>query len=302
VTGLPNSEADPAAFDVTGRSRWGTDSYGLDPEGIALDPRDGSYWICEEYGPSILHVAEDGTILLRLMPSGAGVDAPGENVRDVLPAELAKRKPNRGFEGIAISPDGGRLFAIMQSPLSNPDKDTGEVSRIIRLITLDLSGPQPRVDGMYVYLTEPAAQAGEPFQDNVKVGDLAALSASRLLVAERDSTNGGRFKMVYRIDLDGATNILGRLNFGGRWLEQNDEASLTGLGVQPVAKTAVVNVADLGYRLEKLEGLAIVDESTIAVVDDNDFGLAGYDANGRVQTNGVPTRLTIVHLPAPLSQ
>jgi hypothetical protein len=277
------------------------DPFGVDTEGIPVDARDGSFWLADEYGPSILHVAADGTILLRLLPSGVGANAPGQNGRGLLPGELALRKANRGFEGIAINLDGTRLFAIMQSPLSNPDKDTGEASRNVRLLTLDLSGGEPRVDGMYVYRTEPFSQVGAAEQDDVKVGDMAALSAGRLLVVERDSTVGGGFKMVYRVDLSDATNILGRSSFGGRTLEQAEEGDLARLGIRPVVKAAVVNVADLGWRHEKFEGLAIVDESTIAVVNDDDFGISGFDG-GRPQPNGVPTQLAIIHLPGRLTE
>src|SRR5206468_6467222 len=136
---LSNTDHDETPWSRGGAERLPYDPNGIDSEGLAIDPRDGSFWICEEYSPSILHVANDGTILARLIPSGLALDAPGETVRDILPAELASRKVNRGFEGIGLSPDGTTLFAIMQSPLSNPDPDSGAASRNIRLITLDVS-------------------------------------------------------------------------------------------------------------------------------------------------------------------
>ena len=99
----------------------------MDTEGIAYDTRDGSYWLGEEYGPSILAVAADGTLLMRITPKGLGLAMNGVAVRELLPNVYMMRKPNRGFEGIAISPDGSRLFVMLQSPLLNPDKKTGEM-------------------------------------------------------------------------------------------------------------------------------------------------------------------------------
>jgi hypothetical protein len=189
----------------------------------------------------------------------------------------------------------------MQAPLSDPDKDAGERSRNVRLVTLDLRGTEPRADGMYVYLEQPFGQVGAPAQEDVKIGDLAALSATRLLVAERDSADGGGFKMVYRVDLDGATNVLGRSDFGRRTLEQLDERDLERAGIRPLAKGAVLNAADLGWRLEKFEGLAIVDDSTLAIVDDNDFGIAAI-TEGRAVGNYVPTRLSVIRLATPLAR
>src|SRR5204862_5877696 len=101
VTGLPISDRSQPVYDSSGKNTWGTDPYGVDPEGLALDPRDGSFWVCEEYGPSLLHVAEDGTILTRLIPKGSSLKVPGVNVQAILPAELIKRTDNRGFAGIA---------------------------------------------------------------------------------------------------------------------------------------------------------------------------------------------------------
>jgi hypothetical protein len=301
VTGLPNGDADAAAFDRTGRHRWGNDPDGLDPSGIALDPRDGSYWISEEYGPSILHVAADGTILLRLMPSGLAADAPGENVRTILPAELARRRWGHGFAGLAVSPDGGRLVAIMESALANPDGPAGEASRIVRLVSLDLTAGEPRLDGLFLYLTQPYEQAGAAEQAAVKVGDVVALGPNRVLVAERDSADDSGYRTVFSVDLEPATNLLGQWDSAGPSPEQLGEHELYRRGVRWAAKSPLVNLADLGWRLAALKGLALVDESTIAVVNDNNFGFAGFDGSGALQPNGVPTRLTIVHLPGTLN-
>jgi hypothetical protein len=104
--------------------------------------------------------------------------------------------------------------------------------------------------------------------------------------------------MIYRVDLDQATNLLLAPLEG--LLEQYDEHQLWSAGVTVLPKTPLVNLATLNWGLEKLEGLTVVDESTIAVVNDNNFGYGGYDPAGRLLTNGVPTRLTLVHLPGSL--
>ena len=126
-------------------------------------------------------------------------------------------------------------------------------------------------------------------------------SANSLLVMERDSTEGGAHKTVYRVDLEGATNLLGRSTLsGGRSVEQLDPDSLTAAGVRAVTKGYVVNLAQLGWSLADYNGLALVDASTIAVIDDNNFNFGGYDSAGRLQLSGAPTRLTVVRLPAAL--
>jgi hypothetical protein len=167
-------------------------------------------------------------------------------------------------------------------------------------VTLDprgAAGSVPRVTGVYVYQHESAAAVGVPAQGDIKTGDLAAIDATRLLVAERDSQNGGPFRRIYHLDLAGATNILGRDDFGGRTLEQLSDAELAAAGVIPARKTFVVDVQQLGYAAEKLEGLAIVDRRTLAICNDNDFGFAGFGPDGRAVPGGLPTQLHLIRLP-----
>jgi hypothetical protein len=53
-------------------------------------------------------------------------------------------------------------------------------------------------------------------------------------------------------------------------------AGLGSAGIRPVAKTLFVNLAEAGYHMvDKVEGLALVDENTIALINDNDFGIGG---------------------------
>jgi hypothetical protein len=190
---------------------------------------------------------------------------------------------------------------MLQSPLANPDKKAGEESRNIRILALDTTDPNaPRMDGVYIYQTQPAAQVGAKNQDNIKIGDIAAISRSVILVAERDSDEGGGFKAVYRADLARATDISGREDAGGKTIEQASDNDLRAAGISVATKTMAVDVAGLGFRPDKFEGLALVDPTTIAVVNDNDFGVGAIDTSGRVVRQGDPPRLVVVRLPEPL--
>jgi hypothetical protein len=100
------------------------------------------------------------------------------------------------------------------------------------------SGTAPP-SGESSYQHEPAAAVGGPVQGDIKTGDLAAISATRLLVAERDSQNGGPFRRRSHLDLAGATNVLGRDDFGGRTPEQLSDADPAAAGVTPARKTFV---------------------------------------------------------------
>ena len=79
ISGLP-IPAGPAhvepAFDLKGTA-LGPDPSGADTEAIvALS--DGSFWVGDEYGPSLLHVDPEGQVLKRWVPKGMIVLSPHE--------------------------------------------------------------------------------------------------------------------------------------------------------------------------------------------------------------------------------
>ncbi|MGH8057855.1 MAG: esterase-like activity of phytase family protein [Candidatus Entotheonellia bacterium] len=81
----------------------------------------------EEYSSSIVKVDRHGKVSKRFVP--VGLTPPpatsGYETVGALPAILGKRKLNRGLEGATLSPDQHTLYAVVQSPLLNPDRSTG---------------------------------------------------------------------------------------------------------------------------------------------------------------------------------
>ena len=75
-------------------------------------------------------------------------------------------------------------------------------------------------------------------------------------------------------------------------------------GVTPLAKTLLLDVtAAVPNAPRKVEGLAVRDPATVAIADDDDFGMRedadAFDAAGRQRPTGVPSRLLVLRLPAP---
>ncbi len=298
VSGLPNHAAiDETPYDQGGRSVLPYDPGGLDPEDLVRLP-DGSFWLAEEYGPTLVRVSPNGQVRARVAPVGRGLVAGGFLVREELPSVLGRRQPNRGFESLALSGDGRTLYAASQSPLFHPDADTGRRSRILRVFAFDVEDGRPVAE--HAVVLETAATFGEADQNEVKVSALAWAGEGRLLVAERSDL---RLRLQL-VDLRGATNLL-----GSRWdditqrpaLEALDPEALGAAGIAAAAKELVLDVsALLPDAPAKLEGLAVIDASTIVVGNDNEYAVAGWDQKLRPVLADRPSELIAIRLPRPL--
>ena len=264
------------------------DDYGLDSEGLVA-MSDGTFWVSDEYGPHIVHYSAEGVELHRINAFAAD----SRNLH-TLPAEFGNRWANRGMEGLTITPDETTLVGIMQSSLDNPNKNRTDLSRIV---TVNI---ETGTVSQYLYKQEKNSNSNSAIK---------ALSATSFLVLERDgafyNSTPGAMKHVYKIDISNATDLeavtaVGELaqdaaiglTIGGLSLEQvvnsnmvsgNTAAGwevLATNGIVPVNKIALVvdMVSEVAYPHDKMEGLWVLDEHRLAVLNDDDF--ATWESGG----------------------
>jgi hypothetical protein len=292
ITGLSNplkAAKTEAAYDVNGKM-MAYDPSGLDTEGL-VRLKDGTFWVGEEYGPSLVHIAADGKIIERLVPAGVDADLAGAGykVTGALPAIIATRQLNRGIEGIALSPDEKFLYAIVQNPLANPDAKAFKDAVATRILKLDLATQQ--VVGEFVYALDPFNTfKNDPKADkesDVRISELSAVGPDQLIVLERIA----KTTKLYAISLAGATNILGTAwddKATAPSLEQVMTADLAGQGITPVTKKLWLDSADHPELPEKVEGVAILESGDLILINDDDFGI-----------DGAHTMIVRLTLPAP---
>ncbi|WP_328187549.1 esterase-like activity of phytase family protein [Marinobacter sp. OP 3.4] len=300
ITGLPNSSAlggtgetpyhadgqpiledDSQPYDET-TNPFALDDYGLDGEGlVALS--DGTFWVSDEYGPHIVHFDAEGREIGRI-----NAFTNDDRVDLTLPAEFGNRRANRGMEGLAITPDEKTLVGIMQSTMYNPSSAVKDLD-ITRIVTVNLESGDI---GQYLYRQE------KPQNSN---SEIVALSATQFLVIERDGSflyggpNGVEAaapdaqKQVYLIDIASGTNLetiaasgdvaqdaeLG-LTLSGKTLEEvvleQGWSALASAEIAPVSKSLVVDmVAEVDYPHDKMEGLWVIDDQHLGVLNDDDF-------------------------------
>jgi hypothetical protein len=295
VTGLGNIDGvDDTPYSYDGQTALPFNVNGLDTEGLVVTA-DGDFWLAEEYSTSILHVGADGKVITRYTPAGVTLDGADYDVVDSLPAIYADRRSNRGFEGLAISGDGSTLYATLQSPLYLPDAAAGKASRTTRILAFDIASGAPVAEYAYefddVTTFDPSAEGDASL---MKLSGVAWIDENRLLVLERTDP----VAKLYIVDLSAATNLLGT-----PWddaatspsLEQT--ADLAAAGITALPKTLLVDLDQLPDMPMKIEGVTIIDPTTIAVANDNDFDVNEYDADGNTIPTGRASELIVISVP-----
>ena len=327
-TGFSGNDTAFTAYPKSADGSLGKGRRSLDPEGL-VRTRDGGFYVCDEYGPFLYRFNSNAVLQSTLTPPEAwipkvGPAYPRTNHFTAVTGPDSGRKNNRGIEGVAISPDEKRLFAMLQSPLV---QDGGEdnASRNTRLLVFDVDPASPTRDqavAEYVYVLTLNGNAGRTRQ--TITSEILALNAQQLLVLDRDqrgrnsgSTSAMIYKQVVLVDLNGATNILKSgydLEFGApgqaslpvnglpaniRPLNRQDFVDL--LDTTQLAKFGLnLNAAspDTNTMVEKWEAMAVMplndpaapDDHLLLVGCDNDFGATTVYHNGVVVgTNEVVT-------------
>ncbi|GAA3646063.1 choice-of-anchor I domain-containing protein [Flavivirga jejuensis] len=257
------------------------DAYGGDFEGVIID-KNGGFWMCDEYRPAIYQFDSNGKLIERYVPSGTSLlgttpQAEGTYGKETLPEIYSKRRANRGFEAIAYDDVNHIIYAFIQSPIENPSSTVRNNSDVIRILGISCDTGVPVEE--YVYLLERNKDAGYASSRVDKMGDAVYAGDGKFLVIERDSegpTVSTGKKYVFEIDINFATNILNTTITGGKELEELTADEIAAQNIQAVHKTKVLNLPSVGYQgSDKAEGIALLPNNEIAVINDNDFGLAG---------------------------
>jgi hypothetical protein len=210
---------------------------------------DGTYWIGDEFGPFLLHFDREGR-LLEAPIELPGVRAPENPGLNGAQPDLGSSK---GFEGMARSVDGRHLYPLLEGTVA------GDPAGTLRMNEFDLR-TRAYTGRRWTYRLDSPAHA---------IGDAIAVDRHRFLIIERDNLQGdaAQVKRVYLADMrdrdgDGAldkTLVADLL----------DIADPRGLGGAP---------GIFRFPFQTIEDVAILDDRTLGVLDDNNFPFS----NGRV--------------------
>ncbi len=229
---------------------------GMDSESLTMD-KEGHFWIGEEYDPAIIKVNGKTREIEKILRPGQG-----------LPEFVTHRQINRGFEAMAVAPNG-KVYAFLEGVLKFDQDDSKINNKIIRLLEID-----PNTNNTRTFAYKFDEEAYQHFR-KVKIGDLTAINDNEFLLVEQGKAkNGNMTNIIYKIDISNATDIQHFEN--GIFIEHMLPEDLSKVSV--ITKKEVLNTNNYGWDEEKLEGLTIVDSKTIALSNDNDFGIDGINS------------------------
>ena len=254
----------------------------FDPEGLVIHPKTGNLLVSDEYGPSLKEFDRSGNLVrsfttpANLVPRDAVTGTPNF-ASDA--GNTAGKRNNRGFEGLAISPDGKFSYAMVQSAMLDEGGGNGVYARIVKF-----DNSSGLAVAQYAYRMDSSGQGRG-------TSSLVALGNDKFLVLERNNRGIGvgatvspADKAVYEIDLASATDVSN--------VTLPATGAFAGAVVKSIKKIDLdANTLDaLGNKSpEKWEGLAIGPQ----LANGQYLILAGTDNDYSVTQSGSGTQFDV---------
>jgi hypothetical protein len=166
---------------------------GSDLDIESIQPVADGFWLGEEFGPYLIKVTMDGKVtdVIATKVGDRDVRSP-DNPAISLPANPTLKNPafnlkrSGGYEGLAQSKDGSKLYALLEGPLFGDDGtvEKADDQPALRVIEFDVASKN-WTGRSWLY---PLSAGGEA------IGDFNMIDATTALVIERDNGAGTEAK------------------------------------------------------------------------------------------------------------
>ena len=104
-----------------------------------------------------------------------------------------------------------------------------------------------------------------------RISELMAVGLDRLIVLERTE----KTTKLHEVTLSGATNILNTRWDDGATQPALEQSDVGGAAIVPVSKTLRLDTADLPQVVGKTEGMTLLGDGELVLINDDDFGITG---------------------------
>lgn len=252
----------------------------FDPESFQF--AGGALWIGEEFGPYLIKADLSGRVLavFETQVDGKLVRSPDHPAITTAGAPDAKApafevKRSKGYEGMASSRDGSKLYALLEGPLWNEAGKAYEAvdgKQYLRVLEFDVKAEQ-WTGRHWKYVLEANHHA---------IGDFNMIDGTTGLIIERDNGEGtadkacpegqkrtdcfhdlAKFKRVYKIELTDA-------NMGGP-LRKVGYIDLMSIQDPKRLAKKPLNNGVLTFPFFTIENVDVVDGTHIVVGNDNNL-------------------------------
>ncbi len=254
----------------------------LDPEGFVIHPKNGRFLVSDEYGPSLYEFDRDGFRVRTFQTPANLIPRSADGVPNFASdtGNTKGKRTNRGFEGLAITPDGAYVYAMLQSAMLDEGGSSGVCNRIVKFDTNTGTAV-----AQYAYQMDGSSQGRG-------ISALLALNNGEFLVLERNNRGVGAGadntapfnKKVFKIDLRNATDVSG-VTFASSPAGSPCPDGKVSKVPTPFLDLALNGPAELSGKVpEKWEGLAVGprlnDGSYLMLAGtDNDYSVTQNDSN-----------------------
>jgi hypothetical protein len=233
---------------------------------------DGTLWFGDEFGPFLIHTDATGVVLEAPYP------LPG--IRSPQNPFLGGATPNlpgsRGFEGMAILPNGKMLYPMLEGSLTT---DADQHRLIINEFDIESRAYTGR---QWFYRLEAATGTGQ------SIGDFTAVSDRVFLVIERDNFQGAAalFKKIFVVNLD-------EVDANG-FLVKQEVADL--LNLRDPYRLA--SQGTFRFPFQTIEAVVPLSQRELGVLNDNNYPFS----DGRTPGQPDPNEFILITLDRPLVQ
>ncbi|OYX12432.1 MAG: glycerophosphodiester phosphodiesterase [Rhizobiales bacterium 32-66-8] len=279
----------PIAFEGTPRRYLTGADFDLESVQVGQD----SLWFGDEFGPYLIETSMNGEVkrvyetkvdgkLVR-SPDHPTVTTPGAPTGKVA-FEVPRSK---GFEGMAMSPDKTKLYAMLEGPLVSADGTKEADAGVDYLRVLEFDIPSRQWTGKF--WKYPLAAAGNA------IGDFNMIDATSALVIERDSLEGtksaacagkaeptcfdkpAQFKRIYKVEFSPET--------AGQAMRKVGSIDLMAMK-DPDGKAKQGTTAGvLDFPFFTIENVVVVDPTHIVVGNDNNLPYSAGRAPQKADDN-----------------
>ena len=267
----------------------------------SIQPIGDALWFGDEFGPFLIKTDRAGKVLqvFETKVDGKVVRSP-DHPSLLMPAAPGPVKfevrRSKGFEGMAVSPDGKFLYPLLEGPLlaESGEPEAKDGKRYLRILEFDV-GKGEYTGKSWKYALEASNNA---------IGDFNLIDATSGLVIERDDSEGdpaqacaagaikpdcfnvpARFKRIYKIDLaqadsDGFVKKVGFIDL----MDVDDPQKIARQGGRD---------GKLTFPFFTIENVDVIDGERIIVGNDNNLPFSSGRALGKSDDN----ELVILRVP-----